>query len=222
MLTDAESGNAIADLVFRYPSLASAVGPIREACEALIACFSAGGKALVCGNGGSAADSDHIVGELMKGFLLPRRIGDAFRKKLVEQDEKMGSMMADGLQGALPAISLVRHDALSSAFANDAVADLGFAQQVAGYGRPGDLLWCLSTSGDSPNVLYAALAAKALGLVVLGMTGATGGALASRCDILIAVDALETYKIQELHLPVYHAICRIVEEVMFRDIETMV
>jgi D-sedoheptulose 7-phosphate isomerase len=222
MPTDVESGSAIADLIFRYPSLASAAGSIREACEALVTCFSAGGKALICGNGGSAADSDHIVGELMKGFLLPRRIGDSFRKKLVEQDEKMGNMMADGLQGALPAISLVRHDALSSAFANDAVADLGFAQQVAGYGRQGDLLWCLSTSGDSPNILYAALAAKALGLVVLGMTGATGGALASRCDILIAVDALETYKIQELHLPVYHAICRIVEEAMFRGIETMV
>ena len=151
----------------------------------------------------------------MKGFLLKRGIGEDFREKLLAQDESMGSAIADGLQRALPAIALTQHGALSTAFANDAVPELGFAQQVLGYGLPGDLLLCLSTSGNSRNVLCAALTAKALGLVVVGMTGRAGGALASRCDVLVAVDEVETYKIQELHLPAYHAICRIVEKAFF-------
>jgi D-sedoheptulose 7-phosphate isomerase len=207
--------STLADLISRYPDLAPASESIGAALRSLVACFSSGGKLLVCGNGGSAADSEHIVGELMKSFLLKRPVGDELKERLIEQDESAGRKIADGLEVALPAMSLAQAGPLSTAFANDASAELVFAQQVLGYGRPGDALWCLSTSGNSPNVLYAAMTAKALGLAVIGMTGATGGALATRCDILIKVPETETYKVQELHLPVYHAICMAVEKAFF-------
>jgi D-sedoheptulose 7-phosphate isomerase len=213
---DEREAAVVADLVARYPQLAAAADQIIAACGALTACFSAGGKLLICGNGGSAADSDHIVGELMKGFLLKREIGDELRRRLIDQDSRLGGKIADGLQKALPAISLAQAGPLSTAFANDASAELCFAQQVLGYGRPGDALLCISTSGNSRNVLFAAITAKSLDLGVIGMTGMTGGALAAACDILIQVPETETYRVQELHLPAYHAICRIVEEALFR------
>jgi D-sedoheptulose 7-phosphate isomerase len=172
---------------------------------------------LICGNGGSAADSEHIVGELMKGFKLKRPIPQTARAALARLFPEKGADLADHLQGALPAISLTGHPALSSAFANDVRADMVYAQQVYGYGRPGDMLIALSTSGNSTNILNAAKIAKAFGMAVLGMTGQGGGKLSELSDVCIRVPAEETYRVQELKLPVYHALCAMLEEEFFGE-----
>lgn len=202
-------------LVHSYPNLAGMKESVRKAAGLLVSAFAGGGKLLICGNGGSAADADHIVGELMKSFVLPRHLDQGRRASLVTQDEIGGAKLAERLQGALPAIALTQHTALATAFSNDVDPELVFAQQVLGYGRKGDVFWGLSTSGNSRNVLYAAMTARAAGIPVIGMTGKDGGALASRCDVLIAVPELETYKVQELHLPIYHTLSLIVERVFF-------
>lgn len=163
--------------------------------------FQRQGKLLLCGNGGSASDADHVVGELMKGFLLPR---PADMKGLPK-----------GLQKALPALSLASHTALTSACMNDLSAPLVFAQQVYGYGRPGDMLWALTTSGCSSNVLLAAQTARAIGMHVVGFTGRTGGNLAPYCDVLLNVPADTPAEAQEYHLPLYHALCAMLEETFF-------
>jgi D-sedoheptulose 7-phosphate isomerase len=215
MRGEAETAVRVEELVLRHPAL-SALGPeIRGACALLIEAFGSGRKVLVCGNGGSAADADHIVGELMKGFVLERELPPELRGRLVAQDPDMGGHLARSLQGALPAIALTQHIALSTAFANDADPTLAFAQQLLGYGVAGDLFWGISTSGNAKNVLHAAVTARALGLKVLGMTGQGGGELAKFCDICIAVPERGTWKVQELHLPVYHAICLAVEAAFF-------
>ena len=183
--------------------------------EGYIKRYSAGRKLLVAGNGGSASDSEHIVGELMKEFKLKRKIYAAQIDRLMQIDAEMGTVLADHLQGSLPAISLVGEPSLTTAFMNDAVPVLIFAQQVNGLGRAGDVFLGISTSGNSKNVLYAAVAAKSKGLKVIGLTGQNENKLETFADVCIHVPETETYKIQELHLPVYHCLCLMLEEKFF-------
>ena len=188
---------------------------IYAAAETLCSAFRAGGKLVVCGNGGSAADAEHIVGELMKGFLKKRPLPAPLREKLKSAFPEDADYLCENLQGALPALSLVNAVALGTAFANDQAADLVFAQQVLGVGRKGDALLAISTSGNSKNVVYAAKTARALGLRVVALTGRSGGKLKDVADVTVAVPDDETYRIQELHLPVYHALCIAAEEEFF-------
>lgn len=174
-----------------------------------------GGKLLVAGNGGSAADAEHIVGELMKGFKLPRKPEADFAEKLVEENQELGSVLAENLQGALPAIALDGHPALSTAYMNDCEPLLCFAQQVNGYGKSGDVFLGISTSGNSKNVLYAATTAHAKGMKVIGLTGAKDSKLKDMSDVCIKAPQTETYMIQELHLPIYHCLCLMLEDNFF-------
>jgi len=205
----------IEDLLRRHPALEVCRGDIVAACEAVINSYEEGGKVLTCGNGGSAADADHIVGELMKSFEGRRPVDESLWRDLVEVDPSRGAYLAEKLQTGLPAISLNAHTALITAVANDIDAALIFAQQVAAYGREEDILIALTTSGNSRNVVDAAITAKAMGMTVVGMTGEGGGKLKEFSDILIAVPARRTAEVQEYHLPVYHAICKAVEEAFF-------
>lgn len=198
----------------RVPALEGCRADIWAAFEAMRKAFAGGGKLLVCGNGGSAADAEHIVGELMKSFRLPRPLPETLRTALLAEGAA-GRILAEGLQAPLPALALTGQMALSTAFANDADPALGFAQQVLGYGRVGDVLLCISTSGNAANVRYAAHTARALGMTVLGLTGEGGGALAPLCDTCIRVPARETFLVQELHLPVYHALSEMLEAAFF-------
>ena len=202
-------------LIERYPKLAVCKEDIKKAYELLEAAYKAGRKLLVCGNGGSASDSEHIVGELMKEFKLKRKVYSDQAAALKAIDPELGQVLADNLQGALPAICLTGHSSLTTAFMNDANSDLVFAQQVNGYGKAGDVFLGISTSGNSKNVLYAAVNAKAKGLKVIGLTGAKESKLMKYADVCIRVSETETYKIQELHLPVYHCLCLILEEKFF-------
>ena len=204
-------------LIERYPKLAVCKEDIRKAYELLEAAYSNGRKLLVCGNGGSASDSEHIVGELMKEFKLKRKVYSDQATALKAIDPELGQVLADNLQGALPAICLTGHSSLTTAFMNDANADLVFAQQVNGYGRAGDVFLGISTSGNSKNVLYAAVNAKAKGLKVIGLTGAKENKLMKYADVCIRVPETETYKIQEYHLPVYHCLCLMLEDKFFGD-----
>ena len=207
--------DAIDHLIERYPVLRAMKEPLWAAAETIIECYRNGGKLLVCGNGGSAADAEHITGELMKGFLLPRRLGEEKRQKLMEACPEDAEYLIENLQEALPAISLVNQIALGTAFANDQSPDLVFAQQVFGLGKEGDVLLAISTSGNSANVLYAAQVARTFGISVIALTGMGGGRLRALADILLAVPNKETYRIQELHLPIYHALCIAAEEEFF-------
>lgn len=202
-------------LVARYPSLVSCKQDIIYAYQLLEEAYSDGRKLLVAGNGGSASDSEHIVGELMKEFKLKRKIYAAQIDRLMQIDAEMGTVLADHLQGSLPAISLIGEPSLTTAFMNDAVPVLVFAQQVNGLGRAGDVFLGISTSGNSKNILYAAVAAKSKGLKVVGLTGQHKNELERYADVCIHVPEIETYKIQELHLPVYHCLCLMLEEKFF-------
>ena len=212
---------AVDTLIARYPALAVCAADVRAAVETLVDSWRAGGKLIVCGNGGSASDAEHIVGELMKGFLLPRRLGEDLLEKLHETCDAIDPRMVDyfmqNLQGALPAISLPSQLAISTAFSNDQAPDLTFAQQVLGLGKPEDVLLGITTSGNSKNVLYAFRMAKALGMKTIALTGASGGKCVTGgyADITIKAPADETYMIQEYHLPIYHALCIAVEEEFF-------
>lgn len=205
----------IAHLIERYPMLAVCREDIIRAYDLLESTYCNGGKLLVCGNGGSASDSEHIVGELMKEFRLKRRVYSEHAAALKEIDPELGQTLADNLQGALPAISLTGHSSLQTAFMNDVVPELVFAQQVNGYGKAGDAFLGISTSGGSMNVLYAAVNAKAKGMNVIGLTGAKENRLMRYADVSIRVPQTETYKIQELHLPVYHCLCLMLEDKFF-------
>lgn len=210
----APAAQAHLDRLFkRYPALKGCRDAVQSAFLRLCQCFEEGNKLLLCGNGGSAADCEHIVGELMKGFLLARKATRFHADDHTTQDE--ADMLNGALQGALPAISLTGHPALTSAFANDVLPVMGFAQQVAGLGRRGDVLWGISTSGNSENVIRAMQAARQLGLKTIGLTGATGGRLKGIADVCICVPETETLCIQELHLPVYHALCAALEAQFF-------
>lgn len=178
-------------------------------------CYLQKGKLLVCGNGGSASDSEHIVGELMKGFKLKRRICEKDAAKLKNVMPKEWDYFTNTLQGALPAISLVSHSALITAFANDVAPDMIYAQQVYGYGNTNDVLIGLSTSGNSKNVINAIKVAGAFGVKTIGMTGKDGGGMKGLCDVIIMVPSSETYRIQEYHLPVYHTLCAMLEAEFF-------
>ena len=212
---------AVDTLITRYPALAACAADVRAAVEALVDSYRAGGKLIVCGNGGSASDAEHIVGELMKGFLLPRHLGEDLLEKLHETcdviDPRMVDYFMQNLQGALPAISLPSQLAISTAFSNDQAPDLTFAQQVLGLGKPEDVLLGITTSGNSKNVLYAFRMAKALGLTTIALTGASGGkcVMGGYADIVIKAPAEETYMIQEYHLPIYHTLCIALEEEFF-------
>jgi D-sedoheptulose 7-phosphate isomerase len=194
-------------LFTRYPALEAVRPAVMDAFLLLRGAFSGGHKLLVCGNGGSAADSDHIVGELMKGFYLKRALGDRERRQY--------GAVAEKLQRALPAVSLTQHMALNSAFMNDVEPELIYAQQLYGYGRPGDVLLAISTSGNSKNVVAAAALAQKMGLRVIALTGASGGRLAGLADAAICAPAQETADVQELHLPIYHTLCAMLEEEYF-------
>jgi D-sedoheptulose 7-phosphate isomerase len=208
------TAQAIAALTERYPKLKPLDKRLAAAAEMLIGAYYGGNKLLVCGNGGSAADAEHIVGELMKSFTKNRPIDEKLAASLREFGED-GDRIARNLQAGYPAIALTGQLSLSTAFANDVEPRLVFAQQVLGYGVTGDIFFGISTSGNSQNVLYAAITARAKGLRVIGLTGNTGGKLAALCDICVNVPESETYKIQELHLPVYHALCLAVERTIF-------
>jgi len=198
-------------LVERYPSLESAKNDIVAAYLLLEESYENGGKLLVAGNGGSAADAEHIVGELMKGFKLSRKPETDFAERLVAENQELGSVLAENLQGALPAIALDGHPALSTAYMNDCEPLLCFAQQVNGYGKSGDVFLGISTSGNSKNVLYAATTAHAKGMKVIGLTGAKDSKLKDMSDVCIKAPQTETYMIQELHLPIYHCLCLMLE-----------
>ena len=201
-------------LVKRYPVLADCKDAIISTFNCLKASFSCGGKLLICGNGGSASDAEHISGELMKGFLRKRPLSlerqTQFQAMGLPRSEWLGY-----LEGALPCIPLTVNNSLASAIINDLGGDLVFAQQVLGYGRPNDVLWAISTSGNSANVVKAAWVAKGLGLRTIGLTGASGGELVAICEITIQVPAKRVHQIQELHLPVYHTICAMLEDEFF-------
>ena len=204
-------------LIMRYPHLECCKGNIIIAFEFIRDCYKNGGKLLVCGNGGSAADAEHIVGELMKGFKKARHLASIEVEKLVEIDSLMGRTLADNLQGALPAIALDGHPALTTAYMNDCEPIICFAQQVYGYGCKNDVRFAISTSGNSRNVLYAVVAAKAKGMVVIGLTGENDSKLSAMSDVCIRVPSTETYQIQELHLPIYHCLCLMLEDYFFNS-----
>jgi D-sedoheptulose 7-phosphate isomerase len=204
-------------LVAKYPDLDACVDDIQAAYELLLHCYTNKGKVLFCGNGGSAADSEHLVGELMKGYLRARPVPPDVRQALSDAFPEQGAYLADHLQGALPAISLVSQTALLTAFANDVAADMIFAQQVYGYGNAGDVLVGISTSGNSSNVLHALRVARTMGLRTLGITGASGGAMNDLCDVTIRVPWEQTTDIQERHLAIYHALCAMLEDEFFAD-----
>ena len=203
------------ELMERYPVLMPVKEDIFKTYEILRDAFLQDGTLLIAGNGGSCADSEHIVGELMKGFVKRRPVTPAFEQKLKEAEPELGEELAKRLQGALPAIALTGHPALSTAFLNDVDGEMILAQQLCGYGAPGDVFLGISTSGNSSNVDYAVTVAKAKGLKVIGLTGKDGGRLGQRADVAVIVPERETFKIQELHLPIYHVLCLMLEERFF-------
>lgn len=205
------------ELIERYPILSVCSDSIWQAYEILSACFENEGKLLVAGNGGSAADSEHIVGELMKGFVKHRYIDNTMKEKIMQINPELGDSLCKNLQGALPAIALTGHTALSTAYLNDVEGTLGFAQQVFGYGRTNDVFLGITTSGNSQNILSAVVVAKAKGLKTIALTGRNGGKVKTMADLSIVVPVEETYKIQELHLPIYHALCLMLEDRFFES-----
>lgn len=202
-------------LINRYPKLFICKNDIINAYNILVECYENGGKLLVAGNGGSAADSEHIVGELMKSFVLPRKLPQDYKDQLKSVNLEMGEMLSEKLQCALPAIALDGHTALNTAYMNDCEPLLCFSQQVNGFGVKGDVFFGISTSGNSKNILYAATVAKAKGMKVIGLTGAQNSKLESLSDICIKAPEIETYKIQEYHLPIYHCLCLMLEEYFY-------
>jgi D-sedoheptulose 7-phosphate isomerase len=203
------------ELLNRYTYLRFLEESVLKVVEAIVKTFRSGGKVLVCGNGGSCSDADHIVGELMKSFEGHRPLEISLQKKLMELSPEHGKMLADKLQQGLPAVSLTVHSALITAIANDIGGELIFAQQVTGLGNQDDVLIGLSTSGNSQNVINAMIVAKAKGITTIGMTGETGGKMRDWCDILLNVPERRTAYVQELHLPVYHTICMMIETEIF-------
>ena len=202
-------------LISRYPILSKIEQEIIEAYLLMEACYKNGGKLLIAGNGGSAADAEHIAGELMKRFKRPRPVKGEFAERLKQIDRERGVGLANNLECSLMAIPLVAHEALTTAYIND-VDGLGvFAQQLFGYGKTGDVFLGISTSGNSENIMNATVVARAMGIKVIGLTGMTGGELAEVADVVVKAPEEETYMIQELHLPIYHCWCLMLEEKFF-------
>lgn len=204
-------------LIKRYPKLEIIQSEIKQAYIVLEECYANGGKLLIAGNGGSAADAEHITGELMKRFKIKRPVSKEFAEKLQEVDPVRGKQLAENLECSLMAIPLVAHEALTTAYINDVDGYGVFAQQLFGYGRKGDVFLGISTSGNSRNILNATVVAKALGMKVIGLTGESGGELAQIADVAVKVPEKETYMIQELHLPIYHCWCLMLEERFFGE-----
>lgn len=202
------TGEILRELLVRYPDLEGCQECIAAAFDILLGCYRAGGKVLVCGNGGSASDAEHIVGELLKKFKKHRDIPAAVAAKLRPE-------IAARLEGSLPAISLVSMSGIITAFANDVAWETAFAQQVLGLAKPGDVLITLSTSGNSTNCVAAAEVMKAVGGKTIALTGAHESRLSAVCAATIRVPETETFKVQELHLPVYHSLCAMLEEELF-------
>ena len=202
-------------LMRNYPDLAPCHADIENAYALLERGFAGGGQLLVCGNGGSAADSEHLVAELMKGFILKRALSSDHSARFAAHFGDEGAALAAQLEGALPAIALTGHNSLSTAVANDGAPDAMFAQQVWGYGRANDVLLAITTSGNSINVLNALRVAKVRGLKTIGLTGQSGGAMKELCDVTICVPCEVTHEIQERHLPIYHALAIALEARFF-------
>ena len=194
-----------------YPSLNSLKEDLARAAEMIIDCYEKGGKLLLCGNGGSSADADHLAAELMKSFETKRPLDSSLKKRLSEISVSRGDYLGEKLEHALPAISLGSNAALTSAISNDTGPALVFAQQIVGLGNEGDVLVAISTSGNSSNVVDACITAKALNLNIIGLTGESGGKMKEFCDVVLNVPEKKTARVQELHLPVIHALCRITE-----------
>ncbi len=208
----------IIDRLFkRFPEISDYEDEIRNAVKMIVKCYKNKGKLLICGNGGSASDSLHIVGELMKSFVLPRKLENKYIEKIQNLFPKNADYFIENLQGTLPAISLVNETALMTAYSNDNSADLCFAQQVLGYGNSNDILIAISTSGNSQNVIYASQIAKVKDMKVISLTGRNGGKLKKLSDININVSSAQTFIIQEYHLPIYHTLCLAVENEIFGD-----
>lgn len=199
----------------RYPALLSCREDILNAFIIMRDAYNNGGKLLIAGNGGSASDSEHFAGELMKSFRLKRPISDELIEQLQRIDPDRGGRLADKLESPLTAVPLVANEAMTTAFINDVGAEGMFAQKVLGFGSAGDVLVGITTSGNSENIIDAAIVAKTMGIKVIGLTGRTGGIMNSYSDICVKVPETETYKIQEYHLPVYHAWCLMLEEEFF-------
>lgn len=203
------------ELIERYPVLAPVKEDIWNVYKMMEECYANGGKVLIAGNGGSSADAEHIVGELMKGFKKSRSVSEEFADKLRKIDGERAEELIEKLQGGLPAISLSSHPALCTAYLNDVDGNLIVAQQVYGYGKEGDVFLGISTSGNAKNIMYAAAVAKAKGMKVAALTGKDGGKLGKAADAAVIVPEPETYRIQELHLPIYHVLCLMLEERFF-------
>ncbi len=202
-------------LMERYPKLKSVEQDIIDAYLIMEQSYENDGKLLIAGNGGSAADSEHIAGELMKRFKTPRPVSEKYAEKLKAADRERGAVLAKNLECGLMAIPLVAHEALTTAYINDVDGYGVFAQQLFGYGREGDVFLGISTSGNSQNVMNATVVAKASGIKIIGLTGAKGGELAEVADAVVKVPETETYMIQELHLPIYHCWCLMLEDHFF-------
>ena len=203
------------ELLTRYPSLCECKEDIENAAKAIIECYEKGGKLLLCGNGGSCADCEHIVGELMKGFLKKRTLDESQKAEMKSRCDLVDDELLSKLQGGLPAIAIPSITALNTAFCNDVDPELIYAQPIMSLAKENDVLIGISTSGNSKNVFGAVKVAKALGIKVIGLTGATGGKLKETADICICAPGTETFKIQELHLPIYHYLCAVTEERFF-------
>ncbi len=202
-------------LITDYPALAHLEHDTQEASDRLLECYRNGGTIYTCGNGGSAADAEHIVGELMKGFHLKRNLSADLIEEISGLYPDEATTIQQNLQQAIPAVSLVSSMVLATAFANDVNPDYIFAQQIYGLGRAGDVLIALSTSGNSSNVVLAAKVARVKGVRVIGLTGESGGELLDHCDTTIKAPSADTAEIQEYHLPIYHCLCSILEEAAF-------
>ena len=208
--------NAIfASLLARYPVLASIEGELAAAYDLMRSRLINGGKLLIAGNGGSAADSEHIAGELMKRFILPRPVPAALTERLAEIDPVLGPELAGALEGTIPAMALTGHVALTTAYMNDVGAETAFSQQLYGFGRAGDVFLGITTSGNSGNILRAAVTAKALDIAVVCLTGQSGGKMNAYADVTVHAPATETFMIQEYHLPIYHCWCAMLEAYFF-------
>jgi len=205
----------IQQLIQRYPSLESVKADISAAFDIIADSYSKGGKLLIAGNGGSASDAEHIAGELMKTFSKKRNLPDSFISDIKKVDPEIADYLIPRMQPGLPTIALSGHASLNTACINDIDGNITFAQQVYGYGKETDVLLAISTSGNSKNVLYAAAVAKAKKLKIIALSGGTGGALKKVADVSIIVPETETYKVQELHLPVYHCLCQMLENHFF-------
>jgi len=202
----------IDQLCERYPVLSDLRNNIADGAGMIIDCYSGGGKLLICGNGGSSADADHFAAELMKSFESRRPLDESLKERLSEISGSRGRHLGESLEHALPAISLPSNTALATAISNDIDPSLIYAQQVMGYGNEGDVLIGISTSGNSQNIVDACITAKALNLNVIGITGITGGKMKHYCDLLVNVPETRTAWVQELHLPVLHTLCLMVED----------